>query len=52
MLLNDNIVFYTLHVLQGVLCVKASVTVMSDLSVDVYVCGSKVGIQNFTWVLS
>jgi len=44
MLLDDQIAFYILHVLQGVLCVKVSVAVMRDLSVNVCVCGSKVGV--------
>jgi hypothetical protein len=48
---DDRVVFYVLHVVNDVLSVRTSLSVMQDLSLCVSICGNKIEAKKFSWVL-
>jgi hypothetical protein len=48
---NDSAVFYIVHVLDDVPCIKTSLLVRRDLSISICVCGKLVDSSKCIWVM-
>ena len=51
-LYDDNLVFYIVHVVTDVPCIKTGLSVMRDLSISpICVCGERVDLNKYIWVM-